>query len=240
MSQHGIGGLNVTWRHVPTYNLTKQEFILDVAQLSGYTTQRTISPSLYLSDANFNLNVLNSNNLNITAYQYQAVNNNYYNYTETGTCANLSSSTLFKVYDGTNPTLYHVGDVVSYIGEDYKNKQTVYNYNGVPSSLTQYWQDIGISISTNSTNSTNSTWNYPSCTSIGENVVVKTGIIPYSQGSSCNQANITCVPYTIITYKPAQIGSGPLPIANSMFLSPTLMQHTNGQQTEVGDRKSVV
>ncbi len=91
MSQNNVDGLNVTWKHLNTSTATKQEFILDVAQLQGHTSTRTISPLLYLSDTNFNVSSLNASNLNITAYAYSSSYQYFYN------CTLLS--------DGTNVTV---------------------------------------------------------------------------------------------------------------------------------------
>ncbi len=46
----------------------------------------------------------------------------------------------FTEWDGTNTVLYSVGDVVLYGGDYYLCKQQIYNYNGVPPNLPQYWE----------------------------------------------------------------------------------------------------
>jgi hypothetical protein len=48
----------------------------------------------------------------------------------------------FIVYDPWNPIiqLFNPGDIVLYMDEYYLCKQQVYNYNGLPSNLPQYWE----------------------------------------------------------------------------------------------------
>ena len=63
-----------------------------------------------------------------------------FDYEETGT--NISNAVNFTVYNGANPVTYNVGDVVIYQGNYYKCKQVIFNYNGLPPNLTQYWQQV--------------------------------------------------------------------------------------------------
>ena len=51
-----------------------------------------------------------------------------------------SNAPEFVVYDGTNAKLYNVGDIVIYNEEYYLCKQQIYNYNGLPPDLPQYWE----------------------------------------------------------------------------------------------------
>ncbi|MFW6233690.1 MAG: hypothetical protein ACOC3Z_03440, partial [Nanoarchaeota archaeon] len=89
---------------------------------------------------------------------------------------------------------------------------------------------------TNSTNETNSSWNYPECNETGEEIVVEEGRIPFSEGSYCNTEGVTCsASYSISSYNPAMIGSGSLPIADSMFQRPVIIQHEDGSVTEVSN-----
>ena len=129
ISPNNVDGLNVTWKHVPTYNLTKQEFILDVSQTPGNTQQRTISPSLYLSDTSFNLTKLNASNLEITAYGYQAVNK--YS-TLLGSCSQ-STQTIGNGTNATTSIVWNYPNFCTYTGEwVYKSYNgSLYNYNAV-------------------------------------------------------------------------------------------------------------
>ena len=232
-----IGGtyLNVTWKHIPTSNLTQEEFILDISQLANSSTANstfTISPNLLLTDTNFNLSKLNSEDLEIKAYQYQEQVDYFYNYTKTGICQSNSAIAPFEVYSASaqNSVLYSVGDLVSYNGEEYECTQQIYNYNGVPSALPQYWNDLGAVPP-----QTNSTWNYPNCNSDGEVIILENGRIPFSEGSLCSQSDINCsASFGISKFNPVQIGSGSLPVANSMFKTPFTATQ-NGQDVEVGN-----
>ncbi len=221
-------GLNVTWTHIPTYNLTKKEFILDVSQLPNSSTSgttRTISPLLYLSQTNFNVSNLNVSNLKVSKEIDQAVSNSYIDGTYHNTCSQPSSIQNFAVWDGTNPILYNVGDLVNYNNIKYKNLQQVYNYNGVPPSLTQYWKDMGV------LNSTNSTWNYAGCNTTGQEIIYNINKMSYPNGIVTGYDNLSSA-YTIITHN---ISYQDMPVSQSQFKS-TFMDYSNNQGgTQVGN-----
>src|SRR6056297_1100200 len=84
------------------------------------------------------------------------------------------------------------------------------------------------------TNGTNTSWNYNECNSIGEEIIIDEGRIPYSEGSYCNTGGDTCSSsYSITSYDPSQIGSGSMPIDDSMFNSPEIMNYESGENVEV-------
>src|SRR6056297_1041124 len=84
------------------------------------------------------------------------------------------------------------------------------------------------------TNGTNTSWNYNECNSIGEEIIIDEGRIPYSEGSYCNTGGVSCSSsYSITSYDPSQIGSGSMPIDDSMFNSPEIMNYESGENVEV-------
>jgi hypothetical protein len=55
---------------------------------------------------------------------------------------NVSEAIDFEVWDGTNAILYNVGNIVIYQESYYQCKQQIFNHNGLPTSLTQYWEEV--------------------------------------------------------------------------------------------------
>lgn len=240
--QIGSSTLNVSWEHINTYNLTKQEFILKVSQTSNSSTANqlvTISPYLYLTNADFNLTDLPANSIQTTAYQYAPSVAYYYNLTNTTTCELIGGSNSsiipFTVYDPYHPNqiLYYLGDIVSYNGNLYEEiwNPSIYNSNGLPPDSPSFWKDLGPDTSSNSTNET---WNNPECNQTGQ-IITTMQVIPYSDGSLCTQQGVTCTPFNITTYNPVQIGSSSINSTASMFQNVKEINNSDGSTTYISN-----
>jgi len=105
---------------------------------NGFYCQGNHSDEIYGTDKLFHIKT----DPNAGEDNFYALVDYLFDYESSG--SDVSSAVDFIIYSAGqgNSILYAVDDVVIYDSKYYNCKQQIFNYNGIPTSLTQYWEEI--------------------------------------------------------------------------------------------------